>query len=475
MIELSELKTLFQYQLKKKFRNKIILFKIIKLAIILIVFSFEKNEPLFAQSLETDDGMQSVFLPEDIRSRIGFQESEIRAMSSELKIPYGVLSTAIDGVELLISRRYSEANSLFQQITDKYPTLAIGPFGLMLYAQAKMSENLDFSQNDLFDYSYKLLMDRTNLAISNETSLAWNYFVRGCGHGIHGLFSFRKNDLWTMLQDGWNAVSDMKESRNLAPKFADPLLGLGIFDYWRTMMTGQRWYLSFLGDKKVEGVRQMEESRDQGVFTPLIAQVALAYSYFEDGKLPEAYSSAEEISNAYPSNIIALQLLGQIQARRGLYDQAKNYYEQVLVIDPSNYFTKYLLGNLEYKHSKDLERAKALISSFLESAKDDHPYLAAGNLRLGDIFWYFEDLNLADQYWKKALAINPDYKQAQFRLKGQKPPLKKKNYNLTNINVKPPYNKPEAQKTSIESAQLSDTLKNEPEQNSSQDKKATAK
>ena len=168
---------------------------------------------------------------------------------------------------------------------------------------------------------------------------------------------------------------------------------------------------------------------------------------FDEGKTDQAELVFKSILKTEPSNLIAIEYLGDIAGRNKSWDDAVMYYEKLKIAKPTeaDYFYKYggALGMkaLEVNKFRALGMIDEIKGSFEKAIKLDSKHLEArwalielylklpgivggseskairysgelmrlspvdGNLSRGHIEEYFKRYSKAEQYYKKAIAI----------------------------------------------------------------------
>ncbi len=344
------------------------------------------------------------------------KELDIWRMARLLDIPYPLLKQGVEAFEDVYARRYDQARKTFEALSLEYPEAALGPFGMAVLAQAQMAENLDYSQDQAYQSALAVVLDRIDAALDRDQSPAWNYFMRGTVLGLNSFYNYRQDKVLGAIKDGWIAISDMERARKLTPAFVDPILGLGMYNYWRSVVTV--WFKNLPGfpDRRQEGLEQMIYARDHGVFAPPLARLALAFSFYENHRFDDALEQSLALYEAYPDNIINLQVLGRVYMRKRKYRKAEKILLQVLEIDPANVQVHYALGYLYFYRIRDLERARTSLAIVAESKPGTY-YGEMSRVRLGDVCWLLGEHDRALALWQTAYDALPRLMAAELRVK----------------------------------------------------------
>ncbi len=347
--------------------------------------------------------------------------ARLHDLSDALGVPYDLLLRGREGIEALSARRYGPAEEIFRDLTERYPESAVGPFGLVLLAQSEMGENRDFSKEAAYLEALELADTRARQALRRGEAKAFNHFMRGCVLGINAIYLYRKDQVMGALRDGWRGLGALEKAGALEPSFVDPQLGLGIYDYWRSVLTQRYKYLPGFPDKREEGLRKMYRAAHEGVFTPGLARLSLIYTFMEDRRSADALPIAEELRAAYPRNVLNLEVLGRLYERGGRKKDARACYLEILAIAPESYMPYYLLGNLEYRRGGNLKKAREYYQQYI-AVQSGTVYQTNAHVRLGDVYWLLGDKEEAMREWRTALRENPEHRLAKRRVEvGSRP------------------------------------------------------
>jgi tetratricopeptide (TPR) repeat protein len=134
-------------------------------------------------------------------------------------------------------------------------------------------------------------------------------------------------------------------------------------------------------------------------------------AYLQQQKTKEArdcFLKTVQLHAGYPGTLPnAWNNLGILAAREGNYDQAIEYFQRALQIDPQHSIALQNLGSA-YRQKKDWPQAK----SALERALTLNPNDPEANYSLGMVYAQQNDTDRAYQYLQKAIALRPAYPEA---------------------------------------------------------------
>lgn len=142
----------------------------------------------------------------------------------------------------------------------------------------------------------------------------------------------------------------------------------------------------------------------------------LATEYLKQGLISESMSQAEEAVKKDPKNIDAKLLLGGLYSSMKLYPKAMVEYTKVMKLQPNNTEAPLYIGAL-YSEQKQYDTAVKYFESLAKNPEYTTPYLA--NYYIGRVRVEQPDAKyqkVAEEYFKKALKLKPDFADATLAL-----------------------------------------------------------
>ena len=345
------------------------------------------------------------------------EQADAREFTGEnsLGVETDLMRRTQEGLDMIYDRQYKEALRHFREVGEIYPDSPAGPFGRSVVFQAMMLENFDYSYRD----TYRVEADKANAlvesALRSPNQKGWHQFLYAGIVGLDGLDRVREGDYLTAFNKGWDAIDAMKKAKRAAPDFADPDLGIGIYNYWRTAITDKVDFLPRFGDHRAEGIRQMERARDHGLMVWAGASFALAYTYMEERDYDKAIAECLRVQSEYPDSIINNMLLGRIYTKAKDYDAAISTLERIQRTDPSNRRVLWHIGDTYYKSRRHNEEARQFFLQYLDK-EIPSMFRCHSQYRLGQIAQRQRDYAEAARRFELALEANPKYSPAKKRL-----------------------------------------------------------
>ncbi|MBL7685160.1 MAG: tetratricopeptide repeat protein [Deltaproteobacteria bacterium] len=312
----------------------------------------------------------------------------------------------IIGRELIFHRKYDEALAYFKKLESEYPGSPLGTFGQMAIWQSRMFENYDFQ----FDREYMEVSDRNRAIVSQvldqPNSSSWDLFLAGASSGIRSFYLMRKDAAFKALGESNKSEKALKKALEKEPGFKDIYLGLGMYDYWRSVFTNRLKFLPFFSDKRPEGLQEIEIALKEGRVVGALAGVSLAFCYYEQRNYTKAIPYLLEIVKNYPENVIAKNLLGDFYLMKGNFNEAHPIFDEILKNNPEVYVAKFFKATA-YLRQNQWVLARQGYEDFLKS-NPSPAWTSYALTDLGRIDLKEGKTEAAFEHFKKASRVYPD-------------------------------------------------------------------
>jgi tetratricopeptide (TPR) repeat protein len=237
----------------------------------------------------------------------------------------------------------------------------------MTFYQVRNLENFDFR----FDPPYLLWEEKGRkiaLKIARDPQAApWDLLVAGGTLGVSGFYRAHNSKWFAALRDSSTTFHTMEKSYRKDPKLADALLGLGLYDYWRSHFTRKLRFLPFFPDRRKEGIEKLTKAKNESEFSSLLAELALAFIDFQEKRYQQVLETTGRLLKRYPQNTILRMLQGETLISMKKYQEGVKEFETILSIDPSITKSYLFIGMAYAKEGKNREKAQEYLNKFLEA------------------------------------------------------------------------------------------------------------
>ncbi len=289
-------------------------------------------------------------------------------MFVSVNVHAGLIEDAKRGEELMFQRNYAEAVAVFQKIEADYPDSPTGSFGQMAAWQIQMFENLDFRFRSEFEAAEKKFERQASQLLKDYPS-DWDMFISGAGYGMRGFFYARDGKWFRALGSAVRAVQILKRLNWEDPNYIDAYLGLGMYEYWRSVFTKKIRFLPFFSDHRQAGIEQVEMVVAKGKFANEMAEANLAFIFSSEKDFARSREIVDRYLKKYPKNVILRQLSGDIFINLKKFDKAAVEYKKIYEIDPALTKALYRLGRIYFQAGK-VGIAKNYFERFLATAPE---------------------------------------------------------------------------------------------------------
>jgi len=275
----------------------------------------------------------------------------------------GMASQARD---LILHRKYDEAEGVLKNIVEQWPDDLLGYFGLMALDQIRNLENYDFR----FDPDYKTWEERgRSLALETAKdpgAQAWDMLKAGAVLGISGFYRAHNGKWFAAMRDTSLGFHTVDKAYKKDKSLTEALLGVGLYDYWQSYFTRKLLFLPFFADRREQGKEELRLARDESRFASILAEIALLFIDFQEKKYDQVMASVDHLLEKYPENTILRFLKGEIFLKERRYEDVVAQFEKILQIDPSIHKAYLYIGLALAAENKDPEKAKAMLHKYLD-------------------------------------------------------------------------------------------------------------
>lgn len=312
---------------------------------------------------------------------------------------------ARQGLELIYNRQYREARGYFAEMEAIFPGTAVSSIADLLVWQSTMLENFDFRYDAQYRAASEAAAVKLEAALKEPGNEGWEHFMMAGVVGIESIHAARQGRYIPALTLAFKAIDHVEAVRVAAPDFVDIKLADGLYNYWRTVITQKNKALPDFGDKKKEGIEQIEFVEREGIFLSPPATLSMAFTWIEESDYKRAVDACARNHKRYPSNVVNELMLGMSSLYLRVYDDALAAFDRVLAIDPKNKRVRYYKGLTLYRADRTAE-AQAEFETYLGFDYLEDYQRAAAHYRLGKVYYRQEKYAAAEEQYKEAVRID---------------------------------------------------------------------
>jgi tetratricopeptide (TPR) repeat protein len=246
------------------------------------------------------------------------------------QLPDDMHSWVAASIENVYNEKFGQAEDEAKRIIKKYPEHPAGYFCLAAAIEAWMKYyQTDKREEDFYRCCDKAIETGERLLDKDPTN-AWVKFFYGGADGYKGTYESRYERWITSFRHGWKGVSVLLEIKKTNPEIHDVNYGIGMYNYWRSAMTKTLRWMPGVGDKTKEGVQQLFDAKNFGIYARGSAAEQLIPVLCNENRFTEALAVCDEMLEHYPTTLVFYWGRGAIFFGMERYEEAKRIYEYVL-------------------------------------------------------------------------------------------------------------------------------------------------
>jgi tetratricopeptide (TPR) repeat protein len=258
--------------------------------------------------------------------------------------PPEVTDLVLGARDLVIQRRYDEAEKALWIYTRAHPDNPVGPAALMTVLQIRMLENeepfLDGEMRQVIGISRAALDTFRNRARRDN----WYYSLLGASFGIEAVYYLWRDDYLSAGVVGWPAIQYLDKARKMDDRNWEARLGIGLYTYYRNAYASKFLFVPMSANKREYGINEIKLAGQNRKYLDETARIALCRLYMDDRQSGKAKQVADDLINQYPSFLLFYLFAARSCFEAGNYRDAIHYYEKAYRLDSRLSFAPYRLG-----------------------------------------------------------------------------------------------------------------------------------
>lgn len=339
-----------------------------------------------------------------------------------------------------LNSEYDKAIHRTQELIAGYPKEPFPRFLLTTIYMYILRSYWDFPADEKYE-SYKRKFSRASAEARKAcdeypVQNATTYFLRGMVLGAEGMVHLQDKEYLDSYSKGKSAVAALEKSLQIDPANYDAYLGLGLFEYYCSKLTGAikvlAWLIGFSGDSE-KGLEYVTKALTHGKYSEGAAKVFLAHAYIQyEGKVDEGMELTRNLRARYPKNFTfieyVLRAVGKLPPERATegihwiesYVKTPNWKDQVILFVPFNIErVDYVEASL-YLARKDYAAARDLLEPVSACNPNVDEFSTEVNLALLYVYAKTANHDKARQLYSQILSnksINNSHSKARDLLK----------------------------------------------------------
>ena len=234
------------------------------------------------------------------------------------------------GINYTIVEQFDSARIVFKQMlaTDSLDHAA--RLYLAGVDHAEMMDREDYSRKDRFEADADATIQLAELDLGAGRDSAWAYLTIGNAHAYVASLEAKAGSWWTAMRRGLKAKGAYLDALKIDRNLYDAYLGLGTYHYWKSAKTEFINWLPFVGDRKDDGVSELQLAVDSSLFSSDLARNSLIWIQLERKEPQLALENARELSAKFPQSRLIKWGMAFSCYAAGRMHEAVNYFGEIV-------------------------------------------------------------------------------------------------------------------------------------------------
>jgi len=198
-------------------------------------------------------------------------------------------------------------------------------------------------------------------------------FIEGAAHSYRALHRAFHGDWWGAFKDGFSTTSGLNKALELDSSYYDAYLGLGAYDYYKTVKAKAFLWLGLVGDKREEGISKIRIAIAHGALASHNARESLMRIYFEEKRYADVIPLADSIGTIIPDDTycllyatISLIELGQVDSAAVSLERLRTAWQKSGYFDPLGMHEADYVEALLLARRGENDMAEAILDTLLD-------------------------------------------------------------------------------------------------------------
>jgi hypothetical protein len=269
------------------------------------------------------------------------------------QLPEKMHQLAVNSIELAYQEQFKEAENEAKKIVRNFPDHPAGYFFCAFVLDLQMTYYQSDAQEIEFYQYCNLAIAKGEKRLEKAPNDIWTLFFVAGAKGAKGTYESRFHRWISAFRNGWQGVVGCREIAKRDSRIYDVLFGLGTYDYWRSALTEQVWWMPGVADRRPEAIKMIACAADSGTYVRQASAYHLVAILINEKRFKEALELADTMLQRYAHSF--LFAWGRSQALLGLgrYADAEAGFQAILRrIQGEGFKNNYCLAMCRYYLSK---------------------------------------------------------------------------------------------------------------------------
>lgn len=243
-------------------------------------------------------------------------------------------SMALLTIKYIYNEQFDEAKDEARKIIKRYPVHPVGYFFMAVTIDSWMTTHFSDKQEDEFYRFCELAVEKGEKILEKQPDDEWVKFFIGGAEGYKGTYEARYERWITAFRYGWKGVSILMQLQDRQSAIVDINYGIGSYEYWRSALMKNLWWMPGVEDKRREGIDKLLRVKNDGLYTKAAAAVTLIDIYLNEKKNEDALQVADDALKEYPKSLMFV--FGKAHALfklKNYVESEATYRKAILILD----------------------------------------------------------------------------------------------------------------------------------------------
>ncbi len=245
-------------------------------------------------------------------------------------LPEDMHAWVLASIEDIYNEKFKQAEDEAKRIIKKYPEHPAGYFVFAAAIEAWMGYYQSNKREEDFYRCCDKAIETGERLLDKDPGNAWAKFFYGGADGYKGTYESRYERWITSFRHGWKGVSVLMEIKKSNPEIRDVNYGIGMYNYWRSAMTKMLWWMPGVGDNSQEGIKQLFDAKNFGIYSRGSAAEHLISILCNEGRFGDALTICDEMLERYPTTLVFYWGRGEALFGMERYDEAERIFQYIL-------------------------------------------------------------------------------------------------------------------------------------------------
>jgi len=320
-----------------------------------------------------------------------------------------IKNNVLKGLNYYYNFNWTQAESIFQKIIDKYPDDPRGYYyGSSIYFWYYFSNKDKDDLKKFFEYS-EMAIDKAVALIDSLNDDPALLYILGANYSYRAMTFAQVGKFLDAVWATKKSETFLNKVISIDPNYYDAYLGLGLYNFAMGQIPKAfQWALSLAGMKgdKEKGLTYIKTAVDHGTFSKVEAKFyysQILSDFFADNNTAISYMNS--LIAKYPNNLLFKYSLAIFYTKERKLDHADRILKKIVSTSSKKFnqliaYSNFLIGDNFFKKN-DFDSAIVYYNRFILST-NDNDYTGIANFRLGVCYKFLNQDDVAQTYFKMA-------------------------------------------------------------------------